>query len=423
MNNHEYVDLGLPSGTLWATCNVGADKPEEFGDYFAWGEILPKKEYTWKNYKWSKGSEKTQTKYCTTKDYGTVDDLTMLEPADDAATANWGSDWRIPTSAEFNELKDNCNMQVTKTPGSKVEGLLFTSKFNGRTVFMPFSGIQPEKESKIGYMLAYWTAQLTIVDDEDVYDPKVRSDLAHGFFYDGDLMVANCVRCFGLNIRAVMTKKGHEPVKVSGKEWDNALYRFRRDIRTEYKEKIATQEEEITAALEEVKKLSPELYQRITDAQDKIKEMEWKAVSDEDISNFTKTYPNLRIDSTENEILSAIYEGIRKREGEADGPNKIYVDENRLYQDPFDSALILSIGRYAEVKTADGVEGRIEYVKYKVKANGMSFHTEGYEKTVTDLEADVNDFLKWLEFTHLTEKFSTGKFLPPKGEYVPDLPF
>ena len=96
-DEHEWVDLGLTSGTLWATCNVGATAPEDYGDYFAWGETEPKEDYSWSTYKWCNGSYKTQTKYCTNSKYGTVDDKTELEPEDDAAFVNWGSTWRMPT--------------------------------------------------------------------------------------------------------------------------------------------------------------------------------------------------------------------------------------------------------------------------------------------------------------------------------------
>ena len=82
---HEWVDLGLPSGTLWATCNVGANAPEEFGDYFAWGEIAPKDYYDWNTYKWCDNSGYSLTKYCTDSYYGTVDNKTELDPEDDAA--------------------------------------------------------------------------------------------------------------------------------------------------------------------------------------------------------------------------------------------------------------------------------------------------------------------------------------------------
>ena len=88
---HEWVDLGLPSGTLWATCNVGANAPEEYGDYFAWGETAPKDYYDWSTYKWCKGSYNTMTKYCTNSSYGYngfTDGKTELDPEDDAAWFN-----------------------------------------------------------------------------------------------------------------------------------------------------------------------------------------------------------------------------------------------------------------------------------------------------------------------------------------------
>ena len=104
-DNHEYVDLGLPSGTLWATCNVGASKPEEYGDYFAWGETKTKETYQGENYKWVNGD--LFTKYCTNSLYGNVDNLLELLPEDDAATANWGNNWCTPSKDQFDELKNS----------------------------------------------------------------------------------------------------------------------------------------------------------------------------------------------------------------------------------------------------------------------------------------------------------------------------
>ena len=97
--SHEYVDLGLPSGTLWATCNVGADTPESYGDYFAWGETEPKTTYDWSTYKYCVGEYDRLTKYCSDTTYGYngfTDDLYVLQPSDDAATVNWGEGWRTP---------------------------------------------------------------------------------------------------------------------------------------------------------------------------------------------------------------------------------------------------------------------------------------------------------------------------------------
>ena len=137
---HAYVDLGLPSGLLWATCNVGANAPEEYGDYFAWGETTPKDTYNWGTYQYCNGSSSTLTKYCNNSSFGYngfTDDLTTLLPEDDAATANWGSGWRMPTKAEFEELYNNTT--VTWTQQNGVNGRLFTAS-NGNSLFLPAAG-------------------------------------------------------------------------------------------------------------------------------------------------------------------------------------------------------------------------------------------------------------------------------------------
>ena len=140
ITNHEYVDLGLPSGNLWATCNVGADSPEDYGDYFAWGETQPKSNYNWSTYQYCNGSSNKLTKYCSNSSYGYngfTDDLTNLLPGDDAATANWGDDWRMPTKEEWQELYDNTTCTWTTRNG--VDGRLFTAA-NGKSVFLPAAG-------------------------------------------------------------------------------------------------------------------------------------------------------------------------------------------------------------------------------------------------------------------------------------------
>ncbi len=132
---HEYVDLGLPSGTLWATCNVGANSPEEYGNYFAWGETKPKSDYTWGIYKYCQGSPDTMTKYCRSRSYGTVDNKTELEPSDDAATANWGGGWQMPSREQFNELFNSSYTATTWTTLNGVSGYEITSKSNGNSIF------------------------------------------------------------------------------------------------------------------------------------------------------------------------------------------------------------------------------------------------------------------------------------------------
>ena len=128
---NKYVDLGLPSGTKWAKCNVGASTPEEYGDYFAWGETEPKDNYSWSTYKWCNGTEYTLTKYCA------EDNKTVLELEDDAATVNWGKEWRTPTGEEFYELFNNCTCIWTTMNG--VNGCKLVGS-NGNSIFLPAAG-------------------------------------------------------------------------------------------------------------------------------------------------------------------------------------------------------------------------------------------------------------------------------------------
>lgn len=136
----DYVDLGLPSGLLWATCNVGAYTPEGYGDYFAWGETQPKDTYSWSNYQYCNGSYNTITKYCSNAlsgYHGFTDNLTVLLPEDDAATANWGSEWRMPTMEEWQELYTTTTCFWTSLNG--VNGQLFIAS-NGNSIFLPAAG-------------------------------------------------------------------------------------------------------------------------------------------------------------------------------------------------------------------------------------------------------------------------------------------
>ena len=155
------VDLGLPSGLLWATCNVGADNPEDYGDYFAWGGTQPKDTYDWSTYQYCHGSYNTLTKYCTNSSYGYIgftDNLTTLLPEDDAATANWGDGWRMPTLAEWQELLNNTT--VTWTTQNGVNGRLFTAN-NGNSLFLPAAGDRDGSSLYgAGSIGNYWSSSL-----------------------------------------------------------------------------------------------------------------------------------------------------------------------------------------------------------------------------------------------------------------------
>lgn len=139
-----YVDLGLPSGTLWATCNIGANSPEEYGDYFAWGETEGyndgKTYFDWRTYMWCNGSYDSLTKYNTSSSYGTVDNKTELDLEDDAAYVNWGPEWRMPSIEQFEELINSSYTTTTWTKQNGVYGRKITSKKNGNSIFLPAAG-------------------------------------------------------------------------------------------------------------------------------------------------------------------------------------------------------------------------------------------------------------------------------------------
>lgn len=135
-----YVDLGLPSGLLWAKCNLGATYPEQYGDYYAWGEIETKSAYWWRSYKFCDGRKNTFTKYCSISSSGYngfTDYLTTLEAIDDAATQKLGSGARMPTADEWRELIDNTTAEWTTMNG--VNGRKFTAS-NGKSLFLPAAG-------------------------------------------------------------------------------------------------------------------------------------------------------------------------------------------------------------------------------------------------------------------------------------------
>ena len=192
-NTHAYVDLGLPSGALWATCNVGATKPEEYGDYFAWGETETKSTYNWSTYKYANGSYDQLTKYCNNSSYGFIDNLTILQLCDDAATANWGNGWRMPNKAQWVELLQNTNHTWTTQNG--VNGRLFAAS-NGNTLFLPAAGDQGGDELYgVGSYGHYWSGSL------DTNDPRIALLFNFGSdVYDIGLHIG---RCCGLSVRAV----------------------------------------------------------------------------------------------------------------------------------------------------------------------------------------------------------------------------
>ena len=156
-NGHEWVDLGV--SVKWATMNVGASKAEDYGDYFAWGETTTKSSYDWITYKWCYDSAFTLNKYNTDSSFGTVDNKNTLDLIDDAAAVNWGGAWRMPTDAEFTELREQCIW--TWTTLNNVNGYKITCKSNGNSIFLPAAGFRGDSSlSAVGFVVYNWSSSL-----------------------------------------------------------------------------------------------------------------------------------------------------------------------------------------------------------------------------------------------------------------------
>ncbi|MCR5325126.1 MAG: fibrobacter succinogenes major paralogous domain-containing protein [Bacteroidales bacterium] len=164
-----YVDLGLPSGLKWATCNVGAFKPEEYGEYFAWGETESKYNFKWSTYKWCNGGPEKLTKYCTNSSYwgrsAPMDNKKVLDSDDDAASANWGDSWRMPTDEDWTELRENCTWTWTNDyNGTGIAGRIVTSNMSGykdKSIFLPAAGYRENTDLyNVGYTGLYWSSSL-----------------------------------------------------------------------------------------------------------------------------------------------------------------------------------------------------------------------------------------------------------------------
>ena len=194
------VDLGL--SVDWAVCNIGATVPEEYGDYYAWGEITTKSNYSWSNYKWSNGSTSSLTKYNMKSSSGVVvDNKTVLDPDDDVAHVKLGGNWRMPTNEEWTELRTLCTWTWTTQNG--VSGYKITSKKSGYTnnsIFLPAAG----SWSGAGFSAGrggspwggYWSSSLYTVRSMSAWNIGFDSGDVWDLKNDGE-------RCDGLSVRAV----------------------------------------------------------------------------------------------------------------------------------------------------------------------------------------------------------------------------
>ena len=193
----DWVDLGLPSGLLWATRNVGATSPEDYAAYFAWGETTPKSVYDWTTYIYCNGAYTQLTKYCYNSGFGYngfTDTLTILQPGDDAAAANYGG--RTPTKEEWEELMDNTTSQWTTLNG--VNGRLFTSS-NGNSLFLPAAGLHYYDSLYETGGGEYWSSSIS---------PNGQSLYAWSFdFTSGIQHMYSSSRTHGSSVRAVCSAR------------------------------------------------------------------------------------------------------------------------------------------------------------------------------------------------------------------------
>ncbi|WP_314950201.1 hypothetical protein [Tannerella forsythia] len=208
-STEEYVDLGLPSGIKWAKRNLGASKPSDYGNYYAWGETEPKADYTWATYKWMQAGQsdwKHITKYTIADGQtegiwydagGTFigDNKTTLEAADDAATRKLGSPWRMPTLVEIRELLDANNCTWTWTTQDGKNGYEVKSKTNGNSIFLPAAGYRGGSELYVaGRGGFYWSSSLGAADSDGARGLGFDSG-GHDWYYGS--------RYYGFSVRPV----------------------------------------------------------------------------------------------------------------------------------------------------------------------------------------------------------------------------
>ena len=205
----EAIDLGLPSGLKWASFNLGATKPQEYGNYYAWGETGPKEDnYSWATYKWCRGSFNTLTKYCYNPELGYngfSDGKTVLDLEDDAANVSLGGKWRMPTDAEWMELINNCTW--TWYVKNRVNGRLVTAS-NGNSIFLPAAGRRRNTSlDGTGSYGDYWSSSLNT-------DYTDYTDIAWSvFFYSDDVRMDYDSRCYGFSVRPVYGDSPNIPVE------------------------------------------------------------------------------------------------------------------------------------------------------------------------------------------------------------------
>ena len=204
-DTHAYVNMG--DGLLWATCNIGAANPWDYGDYFAWGETQPKSTYSWENYIWGRGGSNITR-------YNNSDHITTLLPEDDAATANWGGDWRMPTTDEYSALCNTDNYScvwITNYNGTGKKGLLvtrLTGPCAGNNIFFPAAGSKTNQNNYTNITGIYRSSSLTNI--ENAYNFSIDQNIGYHIYSNQ--------RYIGYSVRAVMPAPTYTVAAASGND-------------------------------------------------------------------------------------------------------------------------------------------------------------------------------------------------------------
>ena len=201
-NNKAYVDLGLTSGTLWATMNVGATSETDYGSYFQWGDTVDKRDAdcSWESYKYGDGSNFSKYNTGFENTGGTIDNKTILDPEDDAARANMGGDWKMPSIALIEELVAETDSEwVTNYNGSGISGRKFTSRTDeSKYIFIPASGYRFNSSFEIQDSFGFiWSSSLRISGPIDAW---------YLYFTSSNVVASNDIynRCSGMTVRGVL---------------------------------------------------------------------------------------------------------------------------------------------------------------------------------------------------------------------------
>lgn len=217
-NGHEYVDLGLPSGNLWGTKNIGANDPEDYGSYFAWGEVTIKSTYTKDNY--IHGVYPNIKKYCSDSDQGTIDNKFILDLEDDVANKSLGGQWSIPTIADYEELKDYCIFEVINTIYNGSTNVCYkVTGPNGNYILFPLGGYK--NESGVGIDINkygdYWTCEKATDSFSDSFSAQFDKENQREF-------ITGSSRWLGLRVRGIIHINKPIPENALYDDNGNILY-------------------------------------------------------------------------------------------------------------------------------------------------------------------------------------------------------